>query len=195
MEPLTHQPSAHLSVIICAHLIDQLEGKEREFVWKGRVGSGQQVIDPSLESIHHVPHRTDATATATASAKDNVQHSLQLTTVYYYTSLEPSSSSCFPFHNPSINKNTTVTLLFAFSFCAGQTLFSLSIFLILILPILLLLPFSTTTVIREGIEEARRRRRRTDGRTDGRVDQIASVRANSMYQEEEEGGGALTKAK
>ena len=54
MEPLTHQPSAHLSVIICAHLIDQLEGKEREFVWKGRVGSGQQVIDPSLESIH--PH-------------------------------------------------------------------------------------------------------------------------------------------
>ena len=85
----------------------------------------QQVIDPSLESIHHVPHRTDATATATASAKDNVQHSLQLTTVYYYTSLEPSSSSSFPFHNPSINKTTTVTLLFAFSFCAGQTLFSL----------------------------------------------------------------------
>ena len=151
----------------------------------------QQVIDPSLESIHHVPHRTaqhSTDATATASAKDNVQHSLQLTTVYYYTSLEPSCSSSFPFHNPSINKNTTVTLLFAFSFCAGQTLFSLSIFLILILPILLLLPFSTT-VIREGIEEARRHR------TDGRVDQIASVRANSIYQEEDEGGGALTKAK
>ena len=89
------------------------QGEETE----KRMAEEQQVIDPSLESIHHVPHRTDATA----SAKDNVQHSLQLTTVYYYTLLEPSSSSSFP----SINKNTTVTLLFAFSFCAGQTLFSL----------------------------------------------------------------------